>query len=216
MDTECERLGRPDMGLPVAGIALRLFVRFLLGAIFLSTGVSKLAHPRRFQRGIQDYQVLPAHLESKLALSRLLSFCIPLTEVLIALSLISGFLLVPAILLTLVLLVTFSGAIVLNLVRGRHDLSCHCGGTFGEHRISWWLVGRNGLLMAGFFLLLVIPADVFTVETFVRNPPTVPGAMWINLVLPVGLLIIGVLAGLLLLTYARVVLRPSSVHSQKK
>ena len=137
------------MPLPVALVSVRLFVRLLLGVLLLSVGVGKLAHPRQFQRGIQDYHIMSSMLEKKLALTTLLSFSIPLAELLASLGLISGFWLTTAIVLAMVLFIIFSVAIVLNLARGRRDLSCHCGGVVGNHLISWWLVGRNGLLIVG-------------------------------------------------------------------
>ena len=202
------------MELPVAMIALRLFVRLLLGAIFLSTGVSKFAHPRRFQRGIQDYEVLPAKLESKLALSRLLTFGIPIVELAVALSLLSGFLLVPASILGLVLLVVFSAAIASNLLRGRTDLSCHCGGSLGEHRISWGLVGRNGLLMVSLLVLLLTPSDIFTLEMFIRSPSTLSAVLF-STALPVALLVGTVVAVLALIRLTRGVWHPSSIDSTR-
>jgi hypothetical protein len=44
------------MPLPVAFVSVRLFLRLLLGVLLLSVGVSKFAHLRRFQRGIQNYR----------------------------------------------------------------------------------------------------------------------------------------------------------------
>jgi hypothetical protein len=68
------------------------------------------------------------------------------------------------------LLVTYAGAIAVNLVRGRRDLACGCGGPDDARPIAPWMVGRN-LLLA---LLLVttllswgpralLPADIITV-----------------------------------------------------
>lgn len=196
------------MGLPVAILSLRLSVRLLLGLVLLSVGVSKLAHPRRFRRGIQDSQVIPPALESKLALSAVGSFCIPIAELLAGLGLVSGLLLVPAAVLALCLFALFGGALLVNLLRGRSDLSCHCGGALGDHRISWWLVGRNGLFMAGLLALLSMPADSLTIDTFVRRPSALSAIVCVNFVLPIALLVVGVLAALVLFKVARVVLRP--------
>lgn len=44
--------------LPFDVIAVRLFLRLLPGILLLSVGGSKLAHPRQFQQGLQDYQVV--------------------------------------------------------------------------------------------------------------------------------------------------------------
>ncbi len=81
------------MGLPVGIISIRLFIRLLLGLILLNVGASKLVHSHRLRSGIQDYQLIPSTLESKLKLSAVLSFCIPLAELVEGLGLISGFLL---------------------------------------------------------------------------------------------------------------------------
>ncbi len=124
------------MPLPVYIVAIRLFLRLLLGMILLSVGISKLTHPKRFQRGIQDYQVLPPSIEAVFSASAILAFGISVAEIVTGLGLIMGLLLLPAILLAAILMLIFSIAMSLNLVRGRSDLSCHCGGAIGDHRIS--------------------------------------------------------------------------------
>ncbi|HJT58786.1 MAG TPA: MauE/DoxX family redox-associated membrane protein [Ktedonobacteraceae bacterium] len=181
---------------------IRLFIRLLLGLILLSASVSKLVHRSRFESGIQEYQILPDFLESKLALSTVLSFCIPLAELVAAIGLISGLLLLPASILALGMFLIFSGAIVINLVRGRFDLSCHCAGTLGDHHISWWLVRRNGVFVAGLLVLLMTPSDVFTIETFVRNPSLLNGSL-LSIVLPVVLVVGMFLFAVVLINAAR-------------
>lgn len=177
--------------MPLDITAIRLFIRLLLGLILLSASISKLVRRSRFERGIKEYQVLPDFLEPKLALSTVLSFCIPLAELVAAIGLISGLVLLPAIILALGMFLVFSGAIVINLVRGRFDLSCHCAGTLGDHNISWWLVGRNGVFAAGLLVLLVTPSDLFTIETFVRSPSLLNGTL-LSVVVPV-VLVVGIL-----------------------
>lgn len=145
-------------------IFIRVFVRFLLGLILLSTGVSKLIHPSRFRRAIQDYSIIPPAWESKLSLSILVSFAIPIAEFIAGLGIMSGFELVSAALLAFTLFVLFSIALIINLMRGRYDLSCHCDGVLGDLRISWWQVGRNGLFLGGLLVLLLTPGDMFTIQ----------------------------------------------------
>lgn len=82
----------------------------------------------------------------------------------------SGFWLTSALVGELALFGSFSLTLALNLVRGRRDLSCHCGGLVGNHLISWWLVGRNGLLLTSLLVLLLTPPDRYTVAAFVQNP----------------------------------------------
>jgi uncharacterized membrane protein YphA (DoxX/SURF4 family) len=70
------------MPLASAFVLLRLFVRLLLGVLLLSVGVSKLAHPRQFQQGIQDYQLLPGMLQAKSSFLMMLAISIPVAELL--------------------------------------------------------------------------------------------------------------------------------------
>jgi hypothetical protein len=48
-----------------------------------------------------------------------------------------------------------TGAVAINLARGRADIDCGCGGAEGRQRLSWGLVARNTILMA----VLVIGAE---------------------------------------------------------
>jgi uncharacterized membrane protein YphA (DoxX/SURF4 family) len=194
------------MGWPIDVFVIRLFLRLLLGLILLSVGVSKFLHQRQFQQGIQEYKVLPPVLEARLALSAVLSYGIPLAELVAGLGLLSGLLLVPAALLALTLFLLFSGAILINLFRGRRDLSCHCGGALGDHHISWWLVGRNGLLIAALLFLLITPSDMFTVIAFVHSPSLLNQSL-MSTIVPVVVLAGAVAAATALFNAARVLWR---------
>lgn len=194
------------MPLPVAFVSVRLFLRLLLGVLLLSVGASKLAHPHQFQQGIQDYQVVPSTLASKSAFSMALALGIPLAELLAGLGLISGLWLVPAIILALALFVVFCIAIAINLMHSRRNLSCHCGGAIGNHPISWWLVGRNGLFTACLLILLVTPPDLFTIASFVRSPSLL-NASFVSTIVPVAVLVGVVIAAFVLFNAARVLCR---------
>jgi uncharacterized membrane protein YphA (DoxX/SURF4 family) len=177
----------------------RLFIRLLLGLILLSVGISKLRNPTSFRRGIQDYRLFSPALEAKLRLSHVLSFALPLAELLVGVGLVSGLVFIPTAILALLLFVTFSGAMLINLIRGRRDLSCHCAGALGDHHISWWLIGRNGVFIVCLLLLLFTPADIFTVGTIVRSPSSVNVTLWLNMLLPVVVLLVGIVLVVLVL-----------------
>lgn len=195
------------MNLPVAIIVIRLFIRFFLGALLISTGVSKLTHPGQFWRGLQDYQLLPTPLAKKRVISMLLTFGIPWLECVAGLSLICGIALLPALLLVCGLLLVFSLALGFNLARGRTDLSCHCGGVIGDHRISWWLVGRNAALIVLDCLLLFTPPDRLTIDNFLREPTLLHDTFFTTLV-PVVLLVGVTLVILVLLNSLKSLLTP--------
>ncbi len=197
------------MGLPLDLVTMRLFLRIFLGAILLSSAIGKLVHPRHFRRGIQDYQVIPFLLEKKLSLSLLLSFSIPGAEVLAGFGLISGILLIPAAALAIVLFLVFSGAIALNLSRGRSDLSCHCEGALGDHQISWWVVGRNVLLIAMVGVLFWTAPDQLTLASFLREPKLLHET-FLTTIVPVVLVVGVILLLLWLFNYARAMLHTES------
>ncbi|HVB21216.1 MAG TPA: MauE/DoxX family redox-associated membrane protein [Ktedonobacteraceae bacterium] len=194
------------MPLSATFVSVRLFVRLLLGVLLLSVSMSKFAHPRQFQQGIQDYQVVPAALQSKSGFLMALSAGIPVAELLAGLGLLSGFWLVPAALLAVALFVVFCIAITINLKRGRRDLSCHCGGALGNHLISWWLVGRNGILLVGLLVLLVTPSDTFTVASFVRSPSLLNASL-VSTIVPVAVLVGAVIVVIVLFNAAQVLWR---------
>ncbi len=178
-------------------LSIRIFIRILIGFIFYSTSISKLIQLRSFRGNIQDYQLIPAALESRLAASMVLAIAIPLAEILTGTGLIIGILLIQSVILALVLLAVFSCAVLINLLRGRRDLSCHCGGSLGDHPISWWLIGRNSLFLFGLLFLLVTPVDGVTVELLFHQQDIDFNAV-LNILLPV-LLLIGVVLALFLL-----------------
>ena len=132
-----------------------LFLRFLVGIIVLSTGISKLQHPLRFQQAIQDYKVISPSLEGRFHLSLFATFLIFPLELLAGTCLILGTFFTPAIFVTIFLFLGFSLALLINIWRGRHDLSCHCAGVLGDQKVSWWHILRNcGLLLCLLFLFL--------------------------------------------------------------
>ncbi len=167
---------------------VHVFLRLFLGSLIFCSGITKAIHPQRAARAIREYKLLPAPLQARSVVSSTISGGLWAIEILTGAGLISGVLLIPAGLVAICLLVVFSGAIGINLARGRHDLSCHCGGALGDHRISWWLVGRNGLLLLATSLLISLPADPFALDHW----PLPTMTAWITVVLPL-LLIVGVL-----------------------
>ncbi len=117
--------------------------------ILLIGAIDKLRDRELFEAIVENYRVLPAG-----AASRWFALLLPATEIAAA-----GLLLWPPLraagaLGAVGLLALFSFAIAANLVRGRRDVDCGCGGASGRQTLSWWLVARNAVLA----LLAVIGA----------------------------------------------------------
>lgn len=174
-------------------VALFLYIRLMLGIILFISSIGKFLHPYTFQRDIQSYNVIPSSIDTALHLSRIVSIGIPTLECAAGLGLVSGLMPEIAITLAIGLFALFSIAIFINLVKGRSDQSCHCGGILGDQRISWWLVARNvGFILACIFLLLYAPADIFTLNTL-YSPSHQNIALWITIGVPTICVTLGTL-----------------------
>jgi len=120
-------------------IFLRMFVAFIL----LAAGAAKLQSRREFVAVIRNYRLLPNGLVGWAA------YVVPVSEVAVAVGLLTGYRLDWAAAGATLLFVVFAAAIAVNLLRGRRHISCGCFGGGGEKELSWALVVRNSLLAAG-------------------------------------------------------------------
>lgn len=124
-------------GLPMIDSSVVLAARVLLGAVLAVTGIGKLANHRTFVLIVRSHKLVP---EASVAA---LCWFLPITEIVLATLLFSGTLLPLAALGAAGLLVAFSVAISLNLVRGHRDAPCGCCGDANSGRIGWHMVLRN-------------------------------------------------------------------------
>lgn len=184
-------------------INLHLLLRLTLGALLLSTGGAKIAHPHRFRRNIEDYQLIPRWVAARFPVASVLAWLIPVLELLIGLSLIGDVAMMAALGAMLILLVVFTWALVINLVRGRTDLSCHCAGVLGDHQIAWWQVARNGALMLCAVGVGITPKDPFLLIPLVTTTSGVTDAAWITTFLPTVLIVGLIMSCLLIVTEFR-------------
>ncbi|MFD2171482.1 MauE/DoxX family redox-associated membrane protein [Tumebacillus lipolyticus] len=119
---------------------LTLIFRVILGVMFFSSGISKLKKMPEHFSILKDYRILPA------SLIKPFGWCEVIAEVAVGLLLLSGFYQSIAAWTTMSLLVVYTLAIAINLLRGRREISCGCGGVAGNHHLSWWLAIRNTVL----------------------------------------------------------------------
>jgi hypothetical protein len=108
--------------------------------ILLLAALDKLRDLDLFAAVIEQYRLVPRTTVHGMAL------VVPLAEILAAVLLLWPAARAAGALLACVLLLTFAGAIAVNLLRGRYDIDCGCGGLGSVQTISWWLVLRNGVL----------------------------------------------------------------------
>jgi len=115
---------------------------FFLAAIFAWSGAMKLADLARFEDAIAQYRLLPRRLAKPLALA------VPVCESAGAAGLLFPATQGRAVLGLMGLLCVFSGAIAINLIRGRTEVDCGCFGPALRQQLSPWLLARNAVLIA--------------------------------------------------------------------
>jgi hypothetical protein len=111
-----------------------------IATIFLGSAAMKLWQPTEFRAAVESYRLVPE------AMSVALGWTIPALELGGAIGLVVAAARGAGALLLLCLIATFTGAIAINLARGRRDLDCGCFGPLLRQPLSGWLVARNGLL----------------------------------------------------------------------
>jgi uncharacterized membrane protein YphA (DoxX/SURF4 family) len=121
---------------------LKIFLRLLIGALFLYAGVSKILQPYQFAAAIKAYQLLPEFLVG------LAAVIIPWIETVCAGALIFGFKPRSSLIIFILLLAVFMAITGLTMSRGL-DIDCGCG-LLGDRQVGWLV------LIEDFSLLLVI------------------------------------------------------------
>src|SRR6202035_3730715 len=124
----------------------------------------KLRDLRRFDEIFAAYGLLPS--AARLRLSR----AVPFLEALVAVGLLLDSVRIAAACVGIVLLLAYAGAITVNLLRGRRELACGCGGPDDRRPIAAWMVWRNvgiAVLLAAAMLpwsqRSLVPTDAVTV-----------------------------------------------------
>lgn len=113
--------------------------RLVLAIVFAHAAATKLRDPGRFAAALAGYRLLPDRLIGPIA------WTLPALEALAALLLLAPGAEWAGAGLTLALLAVVTGAVIVNLARGRREIDCGCGGAEGQH-LSGGLVARNLVL----------------------------------------------------------------------
>ncbi len=123
---------------PVFEMVFRLTAAVLLAA----AAWHKLRHPHEFWQALAGYRLLPEHLE------RPFVTLFPLVEGLTALALLVPYTSGGGAYMAIALWGLYGTAIFANLLRGRTEIECGCGGLSTDQHIHMGLVIRNLVLMA--------------------------------------------------------------------
>jgi hypothetical protein len=136
--------------------------RLALAGVLISTGVAKLAHPESHIAAMRDFGV-------RLPVRPQWAACgLAVAEIALGLALGSGFGLLIAGPLTVVLLVVFTSAIIASLIRGRR-FPCRCLGALSTRPIGLHTVTRNTILL---MLAIATCVQAFSRVTTKTEPTT--------------------------------------------
>lgn len=113
----------------------------VLSCVFVTAGFHKCQAPAEFATTLRNYKILPE------ALIRQCVYLLPVAEIMTGVAL-----LIPAVarlaaVAAGALLTAYIFAIGVNLLRGRRNIDCGCGGPQQKQTISEWMIARNGLLL---------------------------------------------------------------------
>lgn len=125
-----------------------LSMRWMLGVIFIVGVIHKIKSPGSFIVTLSGYRLLPDFIITPAAYVILAGEL--LATVMLFLNLPAG----GAVALLLLLIYTI--AILVNLLRGRRDIDCGCAGPAVRQTLSAWLVYRNIGLMAVSALTMLV------------------------------------------------------------
>lgn len=113
----------------------------LLVVVFLVAGMSKLRALETFEGVVHNFRLLPE------VLVRPVAYGLPFVELAVAAALLIPVIRGYAGWSAALLLGVFTLAVAINLLRGRREIDCGCFSSELRQRLSWWLVGRNAVLM---------------------------------------------------------------------
>lgn len=128
-----------------------LFARTFLALVLLTASGAKLGNLHEFVGVVRNYRLLPDFMV------RFVARALPASEAIVAIGLLVGVLVDWLALAGVGLFLLFGGAVAVNLLRGRRDISCGCLGLQHDQRLSWSLVMRNATLAGLAGMLWVVP-----------------------------------------------------------
>jgi len=140
---------------PVFDIAFR----GALAAILLAAAWHKLRNPIGFWQAAAAYRIVPE------ALTQSVARLVPIVEIATAVCLVAFTSTAIPVIGAAFLWLAYAGAIAINLLRGRTELDCGCGGISADQKIHWGLVVRNGVLLTG-TLALLLPTSARAITWF--------------------------------------------------
>lgn len=120
---------------------VQIVAALVLSCVFVTAGFHKCQAPAEFAAALSNYKILPA------ALNRQCVYLLPVAEIMTGVALLIPAVTQLAAVAAGALLTLYMFAIGVNLLRGRRNIDCGCGGPQQKQTISEWMIARNSLLL---------------------------------------------------------------------
>ena len=122
-----------------------IFIRLILGAVFLWASFDKIIDPASFAKNISNYHVVPFGLENTIAI------ILPWLELIIGLGIIIGVCINASVFISGGLLIVFIILIAQAILRG-FNIDCGCGLKEGEV-VGWSKIIENFLFLGACYIV---------------------------------------------------------------
>jgi uncharacterized membrane protein YphA (DoxX/SURF4 family) len=141
-----------------------LFLRVLLGGLFILSGILKLLDVPAFEKVVREFDAIPEFMVP------LFSFCLPAVELACGLCVLTGFFLHEALLFVMLQLIAFIAVIIPNM--GSEDLisDCGCFGGLLDSHVGTGLLLRDLFFLCAAVFLYFLPEPSKFLLTLNRNP----------------------------------------------
>ena len=144
---------------PLIEFRIAMVFQFLLGFLFLYSGIQKISNPDDFLLIIENYHLLPPTAEN------IVTYLLPWLEFAVGSMFVLGIYVRPAAIILISMLLTFSLIIAVNVIRGI-SFSCGCFSLSldkGGKMSAFWWIGRD-------IVLAIVAAFVYKIDIS-RNKP---------------------------------------------
>ena len=158
--------------------AANLIAALILSYVFVLAGLHKCRAPTEFAATLTNYRILPE------GLGRQGVYLIPVAEIMTGVALLIPATVRLAATAASILLCVYIAAIGINLLRGRRNIDCGCGGPAQKQTLSEWMLARNGLLLLLAYIggCQVLPRALLWFDWLVIVTATVMGCLFYNII----------------------------------
>lgn len=137
-----------------------LAIRIILGYIFISYGVGKIANPEKFAGEIANFALVPEFTLNIIAIT------LPWIELIAGMLIVFGVRLRSGSVITGLLMLFFIFAVLWAMVLGL-DINCGCSST-NPQKVGYPKLIENTMLLLMSLLIYFFPERKFTIESFIE------------------------------------------------